>query len=71
MMYSFISILLSFSDSDDSGDESAIDAEPYLMEKVDLVESGLLELSREHQFKVKVCSYVGGLSILLVLTCLW
>lgn len=58
-------MFISFSDSDDSGDESSLEAEPYLMEKVDLVESGLLELSREHQFKVKVCSYVTGLGVLL------
>lgn len=51
---------LSSSDSDDSSDESSLEAQPYLMEKVELGESSLFELSREHQFRVKVCSYVTG-----------
>ncbi|CAN6550824.1 unnamed protein product [Malus baccata var. baccata] len=44
---------LYLSDSDDSSDESSLEAQPYLMEKVEPGESSLFELSREHQFRVK------------------
>lgn len=51
---------LSFSDSDDSGDDLSLEAQPCLMEKGESGESSLFELSREHQFRVKVCSYGFG-----------
>ncbi|TQD82181.1 hypothetical protein C1H46_032269, partial [Malus baccata] len=44
---------LYLSDSDDSSDESSLEAQPYLMEKVEPGESSLFELSREYQFRVK------------------
>ncbi|XP_020411178.1 protein GLE1 isoform X1 [Prunus persica] len=44
---------LYLSDSDDSGDDSSLEAQPCLMEKGESGESSLFELSREHQFRVK------------------
>lgn len=44
---------LSISDSDDSENEPEMETQAYFMEKVEIVEGGLVELTREHQVGVR------------------
>lgn len=48
------SVILLLSDSGDSDADSSLEAQPYLLEEVGLVEGALFELTHEHQLEVKV-----------------
>lgn len=58
-----------YSESDDSDNEAAFEAESYLMDEMGLVEGALVELTHEHQLGVKVCKVTLFLRLAVRLKC--
>jgi hypothetical protein len=55
-----------FSDSDDSDVDPAFEVQPYLMNKVGEVEGALIELTQEHQLRVKVSGPIDANALVIV-----